>query len=98
MSNEGSQDMTNVDDEAKALERYKAALDFLKQPLFAASNAAHELPSGDDAVDDRITALGWIAFMASELCNAKLQLLESIAHLLWKDDDHGDDEHEQQSN
>jgi hypothetical protein len=85
-------------DEAKALARYKAALDFLKQPLFAASNAAHELQSGDDAVDERIMALGYIAFMANDLCNAKLQLLESIAHLLWKDDDHSDDEYEQQNN
>jgi hypothetical protein len=82
--------------------RYKAAVDFLKQPLSAASDAAHELRSDDDdddeVIDNRIKALGYITFMANDLCNAKLQLLESITHLLWKDEEHGDDEHEQQSN
>jgi hypothetical protein len=83
--------------------RYKAAVDFLKQPLSAASDAAHELRSGDDDladkefIDNRVKALGWIAFMANDLCNAKLQLLESITELLWKDEDHSE-EHEQQSN
>jgi hypothetical protein len=98
--------MTDVD-EAKTLARYKAALDFLKGPLAAASGAAHDVwsdsPSGsdeqskDEFVDERITALGGIAFMANELCNPKLQLLESIAHLLWKDgDDDDEDEDEDQ--
>jgi hypothetical protein len=89
--------MTDIDnvvdlDEAKVLARYRAAVDFLKQPLAAASDAAHELRSNDDAVDARIMALGYIAFMMNDLCNAKLQLLESITHLLWSDDDHSDDE------
>jgi hypothetical protein len=80
--------------------RYKAAVDFLKQPLSAASDGAHELRSSDDdeVIDNRIKALGYITFMANDLCNAKLQLLESITHLLWKDEEHGIDEHEQQSN
>jgi hypothetical protein len=77
-------------DEAKVPARYEAALDFLKGPLFAASKAAHELRSVDDPIDDRIMALGYIAFMMNDLCNAKLQLLESITHLLWKDDEHSD--------
>jgi hypothetical protein len=79
-------------DEAKVLARYRAAVDFLKQPLAAASNAAHELRSNDDVVEQRIMALGYIAFMMNDLCNAKLQLLESITQLLWSDDEHSDDE------
>jgi hypothetical protein len=94
--------MTDTDnvvdlDEAKVLARYRAAVDFLKQPLAAASEAAHELRSNDDAddaVEQRIMAMGYIAFMMNDLCNAKLQLLESIASLLWSDDEHSDDEHE----
>jgi hypothetical protein len=71
--------------------RYEAALDFLKQPLSAASDAAHELdldPDGFVEEEEHIAALERHAVAASGLCPAKLHLLTSIARILWSDDEH----------
>jgi hypothetical protein len=77
-------------DKSTALKRYKAAVDFLRQPLSAASDAAHELPEGDadEITDERLTNLGQISFLANDLCNPKLGLLVAIAQILWADEDH----------
>jgi hypothetical protein len=73
--------------ETTALKRYKAAVDFLRQPLSAASDTAHELPMDDADVDERLMNLGQVSFLANELCDPKLRLLVAIAHILF-DEDH----------
>jgi hypothetical protein len=65
----------------KAMQRYKASIEFLNEPLCAASDAVHELPQ---LADTEVTlVLGSLVMLATQLCHDNLRLLTDIAHSIW---------------